>query len=284
MLDEFDIKIYGDTAVVLFTQKLTGPSKGQPLTLTFRYMDVFVMRDSRWQCVRSTEHPRDDVLGDAGIHAPDKPILTVKEAVIHLSIVTVGILIALSLEGALEWQHHRALVREARAKIATEIATTGRSCRNNARSNRSHGLAVEKRRGHTDRRDGASWNPAAAERLFSPAGPPNVLWGYTVAELTRASYATAESTGALGYMDYDEVKKYAEIHNFQDTYTRQQTRVFDHATTAAALGTGLLKKPSQADIDSVKGELRQAMGGMTYERAFADILLKTYDRALAEAK
>jgi ketosteroid isomerase-like protein len=53
VLDEFDIKIYGDTAVVLFTQKLTGPSKGQPLTLTFRYMDVFVMRDSRWQCVRS---------------------------------------------------------------------------------------------------------------------------------------------------------------------------------------------------------------------------------------
>jgi len=53
VLDEFNIKIYGDTAVVLFTQKLTGPSKGQALTLTFRYMDVFVMRDGRWQCVAS---------------------------------------------------------------------------------------------------------------------------------------------------------------------------------------------------------------------------------------
>jgi len=51
--DEFNIKVYGDTAVVLFTQKLTGPSKGQPLTLTFRYMDVFVLRDGRWQCVSS---------------------------------------------------------------------------------------------------------------------------------------------------------------------------------------------------------------------------------------
>ena len=36
------------------------------------------------------------------IHAPDKPILTVTEAVVHLLIVTIGILIALSLEGALE--------------------------------------------------------------------------------------------------------------------------------------------------------------------------------------
>jgi len=53
VLDEFNIRIYGDTAVVLFTQKLTGPSKGQPLTLTFRYIDVFVMRDGRWQCVTS---------------------------------------------------------------------------------------------------------------------------------------------------------------------------------------------------------------------------------------
>ena len=53
VLDEFSVKVYGDTAVVWFTQKLTGPSKGQPLTLTFRYMDVFVLRDGRWQCVAS---------------------------------------------------------------------------------------------------------------------------------------------------------------------------------------------------------------------------------------
>jgi ketosteroid isomerase-like protein len=52
-LDEFVVHVYGDTAVVHFTQKLTGPSKGKPLTLTFRYMDVFVLRDGRWQCVAS---------------------------------------------------------------------------------------------------------------------------------------------------------------------------------------------------------------------------------------
>ena len=33
------------------------------------------------------------------IHAPHQPILSVKEALVHLTIVTVGILIALSLEG-----------------------------------------------------------------------------------------------------------------------------------------------------------------------------------------
>jgi ketosteroid isomerase-like protein len=52
-LDEFAIKIYGDTAVVWFTQHMVGPSKGQRLEVTYRYIDVFVMRDGRWQCVAS---------------------------------------------------------------------------------------------------------------------------------------------------------------------------------------------------------------------------------------
>jgi ketosteroid isomerase-like protein len=50
-LDEFVVKIYGDTAVVWFTQHLVGPSQGRPLALTFRYVDVFVQRAGRWQCV-----------------------------------------------------------------------------------------------------------------------------------------------------------------------------------------------------------------------------------------
>ena len=53
LLDEFIVKIYGDTAVVWFSEHLTGPRQGQPVTITFRYMDVFVLRDGRWQCVAS---------------------------------------------------------------------------------------------------------------------------------------------------------------------------------------------------------------------------------------
>ena len=53
ILDEFTVRIYGDTAVVWFTQHLIGPSQGRPLALTFRYMDVWVLRDGRWLCVAS---------------------------------------------------------------------------------------------------------------------------------------------------------------------------------------------------------------------------------------
>jgi ketosteroid isomerase-like protein len=51
--DEFSVKIYGDTAIVWFKQTLTGPSKGQQLEVAYRYVDVFVLREGRWQCVSS---------------------------------------------------------------------------------------------------------------------------------------------------------------------------------------------------------------------------------------
>jgi ketosteroid isomerase-like protein len=52
-LDEFVVKVYNDTAVVWFTQHLVGPKQGQPVKVTFRYTDVWVQRDGRWQCVAS---------------------------------------------------------------------------------------------------------------------------------------------------------------------------------------------------------------------------------------
>jgi ketosteroid isomerase-like protein len=52
-LDEFIVQIYRDSAVVWFTQHLVGTIQGEKAALTFRYIDVFVFRDGRWQCVAS---------------------------------------------------------------------------------------------------------------------------------------------------------------------------------------------------------------------------------------
>ena len=50
-LEDFIIKIYGDAAVVHFTQRMVGPIQGKPVEMAFQYVDVFVFRDGRWQCV-----------------------------------------------------------------------------------------------------------------------------------------------------------------------------------------------------------------------------------------
>ena len=51
--DDFIVKVYRDTAVVWFTLNLVGPRQGVPTKVVLSYVDVFVWRDGRWQCVSS---------------------------------------------------------------------------------------------------------------------------------------------------------------------------------------------------------------------------------------
>jgi len=43
--------------------------------------------------------------------------------------------------------------------------------------------------------------------------------GFQLSSLTDASWRTADRTGALAYMDYADVKDYAELYGLQDLYT-----------------------------------------------------------------
>jgi hypothetical protein len=52
---------------------------------------------------------------------PTKTPLTVREALVHLAIVTAGILIALSFDGMLKWRDHRSLVADTRERLESEI-------------------------------------------------------------------------------------------------------------------------------------------------------------------
>jgi len=62
------------------------------------------------------------------IHAPENPIHSKKEFLFHMFTVVLGILIALGMEGVVEWAHHRALVREARENIMVEIEKNIGTC------------------------------------------------------------------------------------------------------------------------------------------------------------
>lgn len=50
-VEDFIVKVYRDTAVVWFTRRIAGPIQGRRVEITYRYVDVFVFRDGRWQCV-----------------------------------------------------------------------------------------------------------------------------------------------------------------------------------------------------------------------------------------
>ena len=53
VLDSFRVRTYGDTAIVWFSRHMTGPKSGKIVSITYRFVDVFVKRAGRWQCVSS---------------------------------------------------------------------------------------------------------------------------------------------------------------------------------------------------------------------------------------
>ena len=55
--DNFDVRVYKDMAVLIARDTVTLIQNGVKVVETFRYIDVWVKRDGRWQCVVTESHP-----------------------------------------------------------------------------------------------------------------------------------------------------------------------------------------------------------------------------------
>ena len=213
------------------------------------------------------------------IHAPHGPILTMREAAVHLAIVTAGILIALSFEGSLEWSHHRSLVREAKSNLRAEIQDNQKELeRFMARlppmeGRFRHGLEILN--------DLPTHREEAA--LLFRDGSTSIMYGFDLAELRTASRTTAEITGAFGLMDYRDAEIYAAVYDRQQLFTRTQNQAVDNGTGAFALGQNLdFGKPSSDELEGLKRQLRLTIGSLSTEEQFARALKTAFARALEQ--
>lgn len=50
-VEEFDIRLHGDIALVSGRVMMTGQYKGEPFTSHFRYIDIYANRDSEWKVI-----------------------------------------------------------------------------------------------------------------------------------------------------------------------------------------------------------------------------------------
>jgi hypothetical protein len=137
------------------------------------------------------------------VHPPHGPIHSIKEFMVHLLAITIGLLIALGLESSVEWVHHRHLARDARENILQEV----RANQQMVARQLSVLPAEEKRldeilRGVDDVQHG---------RPTKPLG--DFMW--TSILLQDSAWRTASSTGAVAFMSYDEVQRYSVLYGVQ---------------------------------------------------------------------
>ena len=50
-VEDFDVRLYGDVALLCGRTRMTGTFQGKPFTSHYRYIDIYVKRDGAWKIV-----------------------------------------------------------------------------------------------------------------------------------------------------------------------------------------------------------------------------------------
>jgi len=50
-VEDFDVRLYGDVALLCGRTRMTGKYQGKPFSSHYRYIDIYVRRDARWKIV-----------------------------------------------------------------------------------------------------------------------------------------------------------------------------------------------------------------------------------------
>jgi hypothetical protein len=202
------------------------------------------------------------------IHAPHGPVLTLREALVHLGIVTIGILIALSLEGLVQWHEHGLLVSETRGRIEREIANNRQELQN----------ALQQVKSQHDRLvQGIDIYESIAERK-SPA-TTSVTFDYPPLRLQTAAYMTGQAVGAFAFMDEAEVARYASVYDLQEKFFEIESRaVADGLEAFSYAQTRDIAKLTAGRLEETGDLLRRALGSNTGERQAGELLLAEYTK------
>jgi hypothetical protein len=158
------------------------------------------------------------------VHAPHESVHGWRDFLLHLGTITIGLLIALGLEGCVEWQHHRHLVHEAEQSLHIEI-------QNNANS--LAGITTDIHTQQASLKHDLEVLDFVIENGKYPEHS-HMSIAYHISTFDNVSWSTAQSTGALGYMDYATAQEYSGIYQTQTFFDTTETQTARDAILSLA--------------------------------------------------
>ena len=196
----------------------------------------------------------------------------IRNFVVQLLTITAGVLIALFFEGLVGWNQNRALVREARAMIAREIAS-------NKKEVDGELATLDDRAARLD-----TAVRMANELLATKTTTVTKLdLGVSFAELQNVSWRSAERTGAVGHMDFSEVQEYSRVYDFQELYTAHQRRAVERlAAVLSILASGDPHRAAPRDLEAFRQQILALRGDMVIEGQLLARLSEMYGRRLQQ--
>jgi hypothetical protein len=179
------------------------------------------------------------------IHAPMEPVHSWKDIAIHLSIMTIGLFIALMLEAGVEYWHHRHIVAEARANIRQEIEENHEAAQKDVVY---LDQAIKLVDGNVKTIHVMSQHP----KNFHGSLENTMEFD----SFDDAAWHTARDTGALSYMPYAEVERYSELYMLEDVVNQRATAAAQQSFDALApvyMGYDVDALPPEEYTDMLRG-------------------------------
>ena len=190
---------------------------------------------------------------------------------LHLLTITIGLLIALGLEGCVEHWKQRELTKDADTRLRQEI-------RDNAKEIASAHNANATELANLNR----VVDFLSARKRNEPYDTRQIRLGFTVGDLKSASWKTAAATGALGFMEYDQVQRYADVYQLQEKYSALQDQTLDQFLQLQSYVIYGFdpEKITPADAGSAELETRRTMARLTAMDQVGTALATEYDAVL----
>ena len=177
------------------------------------------------------------------IHLPHGKLEGVKDFFLHLFTITVGLLIALSLEGWVEHRHQHHLAREAEDSLRAEIA------------NNAHEVVQQRQ----IIKDDEAKLEADLKILEELRAHPHAKRGridltVTIGGFDDVAWKNAQNTGALVFMQYKDAQNFSNIYLVQDVYFKAALDCIDDlgnaASPFASRPDNWVPTPAQIDVET----------------------------------
>ncbi len=207
------------------------------------------------------------------VHPPHGTMHGVRDLLLHLFTITVGLLIALGLEGCVERQHHRHLVHEAEAGMRREI------------NENAMGIA-SLRKQVADQETQLNHDIDVLKRAKAHPGGKHeqVAFTFRMQSFDDLTWKTAQTTGALALMPYGDATAYSGIYNQQDELFQEQREiVVDVMRAASVVVSGSDKEqPTPAQVDATVERIGMVKLRLLLLNSFIDNLDEKYHSFLKE--
>jgi hypothetical protein len=199
---------------------------------------------------------------------------SVGEWLFQLATITIGVLIALSFDSLLKWNADRMLVNEARANIAREIDDNRRKLEGHLSTHEARIARLDTVLKLLDAQDAG---------VHLTTGEMGVAIELPL--LNDAGWRTAEQTGALGLMDYDDVQRLAELYAAQTLRAENLSSLFlvgneANSIIETASDPFALPVPTR---ETLRARVIEARGFVMLDDQFGGQLLAEYEAYLGAA-